>query len=240
MASNDVKKCIIIGQTKRCQEKKLPKERNVVPIPIMRKNVTEMVEQQFNHTHEQSQGEEEKGEEKGNTSNNNDVKICNIIDSTNRSQTKKFTIERNEIPKTRKKVTDIGEEQFDHTHEEQLALLETKENKLLFTEISRKICGYRQQDIEKNMFNPDKFIHVEHIIDTLKREKLVCHYCHEQMLVLYKSVREPKQWTVDRVDNYQGHNQDNYVVACLKCNLSRRRTNKDKFLFTKQLKIVRL
>ena len=48
-----------------------------------------------------------------------------------------------------------------------------------------------------------------------------------------------KQWTLDRIDNDQGHTYDNVVIACLECNLQRRRTNSDKFLFTKQMKIVR-
>jgi hypothetical protein len=51
-------------------------------------------------------------------------------------------------------------------------------------------------------------------------------------------VRENKQWTLDRIDNNLGHNEDNVVIACLECNLKRRRTNQSKFLFTKQLKIT--
>ena len=36
-----------------------------------------------------------------------------------------------------------------------------------------------------------------------------------------------------------GHNNGNLVVACLECNLKRRRTNKDAFMFTKNMVIVR-
>ena len=32
-----------------------------------------------------------------------------------------------------------------------------------------------------------------------------------------------------------GHNSKNVVIACLQCNLKRRRTNKDAFMFTKNL-----
>ena len=35
------------------------------------------------------------------------------------------------------------------------------------------------------------------------------------------------------------NNKDNIVLSCLECNLKRRNKNKDSFLFTKQLKIVR-
>jgi hypothetical protein len=59
------------------------------------------------------------------------------------------------------------------------------------------------------------------------------------MYILYENVREPKQWTVDRINNDLGHNIDNYVLACLDCNLKRRCRSSDKFLFTKQLNIIR-
>jgi hypothetical protein len=52
-------------------------------------------------------------------------------------------------------------------------------------------------------------------------------------------VRELNQWTVDRIDNSLGHNKDNFVVACLNCNIKRRKTNTDKFLFTQQLRLVK-
>jgi hypothetical protein len=51
--------------------------------------------------------------------------------------------------------------------------------------------------------------------------------------------REMKQWSVDRIDNDKGHNIDNFHLACLDCNLKRRRRTDEKFLFTKQLNIVK-
>ena len=59
------------------------------------------------------------------------------------------------------------------------------------------------------------------------------------MCILYEVSRELKQWTLDRIDNDKGHNNDNYHLACLDCNLKRRRQTDVKFLFTKQLKIVK-
>ena len=55
----------------------------------------------------------------------------------------------------------------------------------------------------------------------------------------YSDVREKLQWTLDRIDNKQGHNSDNVLIACLACNLKRKNCNKDSFLFTKQLTIVK-
>ena len=58
------------------------------------------------------------------------------------------------------------------------------------------------------------------------------------MVVLYDVSREMKQWSVDRIDNNKGHNKDNFHLACLECNLQRRKQSDDKFLFTKQLNII--
>ena len=57
--------------------------------------------------------------------------------------------------------------------------------------------------------------------------------------LIYKEVRAKKQWTLDRIDNDIGHNNGNVIISCLECNLKRRRTNMDKFKFTKQLRIVK-
>ena len=45
------------------------------------------------------------------------------------------------------------------------------------------------------------------------------------------------QWTVDRIDNSIGHDIDNIVISCLKCNLQRKTRSADKFAQTKQLVI---
>ena len=66
-----------------------------------------------------------------------------------------------------------------------------------------------------------------------------CYYCNCKMSLLYEYVREEKQWTVDRIDNNFGHNNNNIVIACLHCNLRRRCIYHEKFVFTKQLNIVK-
>lgn len=69
--------------------------------------------------------------------------------------------------------------------------------------------------------------------------QLKCRYCLNEMYVLYDISREIRQWSVDRIDNDLGHNIDNYHLACLDCNLKRRRRTDEKFLFTKQLNIIK-
>ena len=112
-------------------------------------------------------------------------------------------------------------------------------SKILLREIERKIYGYKQQDLEKNHYQVEQFIYLKDVIEKMIACEMKCYYCFDPMFLLYEKVRESKQWSVDRLDNDQGHNQHNFVIACLECNLKRRRRTADKFLFTKQLTIVK-
>jgi hypothetical protein len=112
--------------------------------------------------------------------------------------------------------------------------------KIALQEIHRKIYSYKQQDLHKNHLDNNKFIHLESIIERMIECQLKCYYCQCEMLVLYDISRENRQWSVDRINNDLGHNIDNYYLACLECNLRRRRRSDDKFLFTKQMKLVKI
>ena len=101
-----------------------------------------------------------------------------------------------------------------------------------FSEINKKISGYKQQDKKKGLYEETLFIDLVDVIDKLRECLLCCHYCSKEMLVLYDMSRERRQWTVDRIDNDKGHNMGNYHLACLECNLKRRRTNDEKFLLS--------
>ena len=59
------------------------------------------------------------------------------------------------------------------------------------------------------------------------------------MKLLYKIVRDSQQWTLDRIDNSLGHTYTNIVICCLECKLKRRTQTRKKYLFTKQLKLVK-
>ena len=105
-------------------------------------------------------------------------------------------------------------------------------------EINKKISGYRQQDIKKKKLTED-FVCLEDVLERIVVSKLKCFYCRQQMLLLFNIKKDMKQWTLDRLDNSIGHTKDNVVISCLKCNLERRCQNDKKFLFTKQMKIVK-
>jgi 5-methylcytosine-specific restriction endonuclease McrA len=117
---------------------------------------------------------------------------------------------------------------------------DNEKSKIMLQQINKKIYGYKQQDIIKKLLNADKFINLPSIIDKMIDCELKCYYCNCEMNVLYDISREMKQWTVDRIDNNLGHNIDNFYIACLECNLKRRRRSDDKFFFTKQMKLVKV
>lgn len=112
--------------------------------------------------------------------------------------------------------------------------------KIAIQQINRKIYGYKQQDNIKNKFNEEKFLTFDSVIEKMVKCELKCYYCACEMNVLYDISREMKQWSVDRINNDLGHNVDNYYLACLECNLKRRRRSDEKFLFTKQMKLVKI
>ena len=106
--------------------------------------------------------------------------------------------------------------------------------------IKNKLASYRQQDILKKKFDEKKFVSYEEVIKLINDSNLKCYYCNCEVYILYEIVREMKQWSLDRINNDIGHNTGNLVIACLECNLKRRRTNKEAFLFTKNLTIIKM
>ena len=110
--------------------------------------------------------------------------------------------------------------------------------KSLYTkEIEHKIQGYKGQDLKKNISDTSTLITPVDVIEKLVSNKLQCGYCNKPVFILYKNVRDPYQWTLDRRDNALGHTSANTCISCLKCNLQRRVMPFEKFTFTKKLKI---
>jgi hypothetical protein len=175
----------------------------------------------------------------------NDVKKI-AIEIPFENNIKKMRIEKEK--KMRVETKTWGLTNNDLSHEKQLSilkrLLDDKEEKNTYTSIFKshiknKISNYKQQDILKKKLDESLFVNFEQVLDLLKTCELKCHYCSQEIFILYEIVRELKQWSLDRINNNIGHNNGNLVVACLECNLKRRRTNKDAFMFTKNLVITR-
>jgi len=112
---------------------------------------------------------------------------------------------------------------------------------MIHKQIRSKICGYASQDKSKRMFCEDEFVNEKDVLDLFRSSGLKCYYCKETTELLYEYVREPKQWTLERLDNSIGHNRGNVVIACLHCNLKRRCMASEKYVKTKEMsKIVKI
>ncbi len=107
-------------------------------------------------------------------------------------------------------------------------------------DIQNKVNGYKAQDVKKNIYDCDNFITVDETYDKLITSGLVCEYCRNNVCIIYHKKKQGNQWTLDRIDNYIGHNNDNCIISCLKCNLQRRRLDDKKFKFTKQMKLCKI
>ena len=154
------------------------------------------------------------------------------------------------VPKKRS-VTSLDSWQFSATdlqHDMQRSYIKQLHSKIVTAKqpckviqqhIMQKLNGYKAQDVKKGFHDPEKFADVEYVIQMLEESSNFCYYCKDSVHVLYENVREPKQWSLDRIYNNQGHNKGNLVIACLKCNVSRKTMYHERYAFTKQLVIVK-
>ena len=110
---------------------------------------------------------------------------------------------------------------------------------VLKREIEKKIRGYRNQDMQKKLIDLNKLISLDQTIELLVVSKLKCFYCKEKCSLLYKNIFEKKQWTLDRINNNEGHNHDNVVISCLDCNIKRGDMDSERFKKGKEIRIVR-
>lgn len=182
-----------------------------------------------------------------NNADKSEQKTINIVGTNNRYMMKKIIREKPLEPKKREvsKNWTFSEDYFNYN--EQIKIindiscnnLENSVTKIAVQQINKKISSYKQQDINKKMLDNEQFIDFNCVISKMIDCELKCRYCKCEMSILYDITREMKQWSVDRVNNDRGHNKDNFHLACLDCNLKRRRKTDEKFLFTKQLNIIK-
>ena len=93
--------------------------------------------------------------------------------------------------------------------------------------------------MKKNKYNSNGFVSLKYILETLLECNMDCFYCNKKVQIIYENVREPTQWSLERIDNEYGHNNTNVVIACLQCNLKRKTMYHERYLFTKQMQIIK-
>ena len=130
----------------------------------------------------------------------------------------------------------------DMPHSEQLGCLgrallfdgASNESRTVRSLLGKKIASYAAQDAAKGR---ETCLPPDEVLGSLIASKLTCYYCSKPILFHYSTSREPRQWTLDRIDNSLGHTLPNCVVCCLDCNLRRRTTDKAKYEFTTRLQL---
>lgn len=167
------------------------------------------------------------------------VVLAQNIKQSSKSLSQQKIKKTREVTKTSTWIKQISSEDFNTTA--QLSLLnshlnpENKKQMFVYSQIKQKIYGYRHQDILKQKLNEESFVDLEFVIQLLQASNLHCFYCREDVSLLYETVRDPKQWTLERVYNVNGHNKDNVEICCLSCNIKRRTMYHEKYKFTKQI-----
>jgi len=114
-----------------------------------------------------------------------------------------------------------------------------RECTFILQQMNQKLSGYKGQDINKNIYSENEFIDMDKVLQLMEKSQNNCFYCKKKVHVLYENVREPMQWTLERIDNSFGHNTTNVEIACLNCNLHRRTMYHERYLFTKELNIIK-
>lgn len=114
------------------------------------------------------------------------------------------------------------------SRDDQLSMLSERSQEITSL-VQSKVNGYKQQDIRRELFDQELLISTEETLSKLEESKLTCHYCAKEVKIVYHKVRDPKQWSLDRIDNDKCHSDENTVIACLYCNLKRRRMKSEVF-----------
>jgi hypothetical protein len=93
------------------------------------------------------------------------------------------------------------------------AIMPAKRSITPFMNWREKLHGYTEQDRVKKRLNKHRFVTYTTIQSLFHKQDARCLYCWK--------ILEESTWTLDRIDNDRGHEYDNCVLACLKCNTQR-------------------
>jgi len=90
--------------------------------------------------------------------------------------------------------------------------------------------------LKKKLYSSENIVDLSYVLQKIEDSHLCCFYCKEPVLLFYKNVREPKQWTLERINNDYGHNKENVEIACLSCNVRRKTIYHERYVFTQKIK----
>ena len=169
-----------------------------------------------------------------------DIQEIKIVQIAN-----KKTVEKGEKIKKKRVVTqqkkwmaNLCRDDFDVENQHVFIQINDVKQQILHREINYKLSGYKRQDLDKKLYEKEKFVTFSFVWSILHKSR-DCFYCKEPVKLLYEISRDPKQWTLERINNAYGHNIDNVVISCLSCNIRRRTMYFEKYRFTRQTKFVK-
>jgi len=103
--------------------------------------------------------------------------------------------------------------------------------------VRTKITAYRRQDQKAG--RPEYKIEHSEVLHALLERRMLCTYCLKRMSFFPRERGDVFQWTLDRVDNDDGHSMENCEISCLRCNLRKKRRDSDNFKFGMQVKVTK-
>ena len=115
----------------------------------------------------------------------------------------------------------------------------TNDEMYIMKELQSKLNSYKNQDKKKNIYDENNIITLDEIIDKLLSCRLACFYCKEEVKLNYEFIREPLQWSLERIDNSYGHNNNNVEISCYSCNVHRKTMHHERYKFTKEMILIK-
>eukprot|EP00960_Hanusia_phi_P059719 764268-Hanusia_phi.AAC.1 len=104
-----------------------------------------------------------------------------------------------------------------------LHIISRANNDSLLKNIERKIQHYEFSDRCKN-FETDNYIDVKYVAHMISAQDKTCCICGCDLLLTHYKRRDPRQFSVDRLDSNLGHVKGNVQITCLRCNCSKKQS----------------
>eukprot|EP00960_Hanusia_phi_P054420 762651-Hanusia_phi.AAC.2 len=89
--------------------------------------------------------------------------------------------------------------------------------------ITKKIQHYRFTDSQKNYDTKD-YIDLDYVTDMIRTQNESCAICGCELLLKNYKAKDPRQFSVDRLNSNAGHVKGNIQITCLRCNCSKKRS----------------
>jgi hypothetical protein len=161
--------------------------------------------------------------------------ISVILYPLSTTMSKQIIIREKELSLRKQCIQDIPDHKTQITHINMLFLDDHDSH--YKREIQKKIYNYKKQDERKKRKSCLSF---DAILGKVISSKLICSYCMESVFILYKHAYDPKQWTLDRIDNNIGHTYENCVISCYSCNKEKRIQSDLHFRQGKQITFIQI